>query len=57
MTDKELTLDDVLSNPELVLIDVRPREERFGDLGYIPGSRSVRMCWKWMCTPAATGIW
>lgn len=41
MTELEYTADEILHDPETVLVDVRPRDERFGDLGYIPGSRSV----------------
>lgn len=32
---------EVASSPDVYLVDVRPREERYGALGFIPGSRSV----------------
>lgn len=32
---------EVAASPSVYLVDVRPREERYGALGFIPGSRSV----------------
>ncbi|MFO0561327.1 MAG: rhodanese-like domain-containing protein [Polyangiales bacterium] len=32
---------EVASSPDVYLVDIRPREERYGALGFIPGSRSV----------------
>lgn len=40
---REVTPDQVVSNPSWVLLDIRPLEERMGDLGFVPGSRSVPM--------------
>lgn len=37
----EIQAKDVVANPDIAVLDTRSREERFGDLGFIPGSRWV----------------